>query len=329
MATKRNAILSGTRRAAELHEELGLKKLLAAGDEPVDVLAVMKRLGLAVLFRPLDGLLGAYIPLGRAAGAVITTERSLHIQRFTEGHELGHHVCNHKLSADDQVGFVARGDTEGFDAQEVEADAFASEFLLPKWLIAAHVNRRKWGRRDLLNPSVVYQLSLRLGMSYSAICWAMAGHGLVTAADARALLSTPPKASKQLAAAGSEPSTWHADIWEISERDNGALLMGGPDDLLLVALQENTAGGYAWNTDGAKALGVSVEKDTRELPETRAIGGPITRTLVLKGDVEGLLTLEKRRPWERKAASADSFELRVALHGKEIEGLPRSTRRAA
>ncbi len=329
MATKRDAILQGTARAAELHDELGLKKKLAAGDRPVDVLAAMHHVGLAVLFRPLDGLLGAYIPLGRSAGAVITTQRGLHIQRFTQGHELGHHVLEHKASVDQDVGFVARGERKGFDSQEIEADAFASEFLLPIWLVAAHIRRQGWGRNNLADPSIAYQLALRLGVSFTALCWALVGHRFITADIGRDLRESQPKKAKQIAAEGAEPSSWHADVWAISEKDNGTVLLGGPDDLLVVALKEHSAAGYAWTTDGATSIGLRIERDERDIPETKTVGGPVTRRLIFKGDIEGILTLEERRPWEKKADANDVFKLQVALHGKETEGLPRSFRRVA
>src|SRR5258706_4864717 len=142
MTTRRDAILTGAIRATELHDELGMRERLKAGDRPVDVLQTIGDLGLPILFRPLKSLLGAYVPAASTAGILITTERDLHIQRFTAAHELGHHILKHKaLSLDADVGFVARGEKQGYDSQELEADSFAAEFLLPKWLIVAQARR--------------------------------------------------------------------------------------------------------------------------------------------------------------------------------------------
>ena len=65
---KRDAILTGIARAAELQHELGIRELLKDGSRPMDVFAAIKALKVMVLFRPLDGLLGAYVPTPNSAG---------------------------------------------------------------------------------------------------------------------------------------------------------------------------------------------------------------------------------------------------------------------
>lgn len=330
MATRRDAILSGTARAAELHKELGLKEALRQGNRPLDVLGAIRGIGLFVLFRPLESLLGAYLPLSGTAGIVVTTQRGLHIQRFTAAHELGHHVLSHRIvSMDRDVGFVARGEREGHDFQELEADAFAAEFMLPAWLIAAHARRHKWGKQDLKIQDIVYQLSLRLGASYSATCWALASNGFLTRAEATMLANIPPKAAKQRASAGVEPVSWHADVWALSESDQGLQVLGGPEDLLVLGLVEHVAGGYEWDVATVQGTGLHVSKDEREQADPTALGAPVTRRLVIQGEAAGTLRIEERRPWQRRDAALQTFELELALHGKESGGLPRSSRQLA
>ena len=53
----------------------------------------IKAFKITVLFRPLEGLLGAYVPTPNSAGMLVTTQRDHHVQRFTAAHELGHHRC--------------------------------------------------------------------------------------------------------------------------------------------------------------------------------------------------------------------------------------------
>ncbi len=97
------------------------------------MIGAVQKLGLFLMFRPLDGLLGAYVPIRALSGMLVTTKRDLHVQRFTAAHELGHHLLEHRtLSLDTVVGFVGRGEASKHDPQEVEADAFAAEFLLPE-----------------------------------------------------------------------------------------------------------------------------------------------------------------------------------------------------
>ncbi len=125
----------------------------------MDVFAAIKAFKITVLFRPLEGLLGAYVPTPNSAGMLVTTQRDHHVQRFTAAHELGHHVLEHRtVSLDINIGYVGRGEKTGHDHQELEADSFAAEFLLPKWLIVAHARRQGWGSTELRRPDVIYQL---------------------------------------------------------------------------------------------------------------------------------------------------------------------------
>jgi predicted secreted protein len=327
--SRRDAILRGTAKASQLHEDLKLRSELRSGEQPIDVLDAMSNVGLATIFKPLKGLLGAYLRVPGAAGAVITTERPLHVQRFTAAHELGHHVCNHPLSTDAQVGYAARGERVGYDENELEADAFASEFLIPRWLVAAHMRRRGYTIRDLLQQSVVYQLSLRLGVSYSAMCWALHGHKLLTRAQAEYLAGLEPRGAKQMAAVDVEPQTWHPDVWSLNAKDNGSLLYGGPQDLFVLELEEHPTAGFAWDVDAAKKLGMEIMADERVQADAESLGAVQTRRLTLKGDVDGTLLLGERRPWERRGEPLQKFEVRVDLHGREQAGPPRAQRRAA
>jgi hypothetical protein len=329
MVTKRDAILTGTAKAAELHAELGFRDKLRDGDRPVDVLGAIRAYDVTVLFRPLDGLLGAYVPTPRSAGLLVTTLRDHHVQRFTAAHEFGHYVLGHKApSLDKQVGFVARGERDGYAPQEVEADAFAAEFLLPKWLVVAHARRRRWGTRDLQQPDVVYQLSLRLGVSYTATCWALAASSLVPLALARQLAETAPKASKQRAIAGVMPSSWYADVWVLSEHDRGAQLLGSPDDYFVFNLEEHVAGGYEWDMEAMPDAGLAVRRDERIDNAFDTMGGTVQRQIVAQGSglKVGRLALAERRPWEGLIEPLNTFEVDLALLGKEPVGLPRPER---
>lgn len=324
--TKRDAVLNGTIKATELHKQMGLKQALADGQAPIDVLSVMHHLGLAVIFRPLEGLLGAYLPLPGLAGIIITTKRPLQVQRFTAAHELGHYMFQHVVSTDKEVGFAARSSARKYDPQEVEADAFASEFLMPVWLIAAHVRRQGWTMRELQQQPYVYQLSLRLGVSYEALCWALQGHKLISPEIGDDLRAREVKAAKQVAAGDVKPASWWADVWTVREQDNGATLLGGPEDLLVLNLKEHTTAGYRWDLSAAEKLGLTIKQDTQMPVPPLEIGAVPTRRATLQGGVEGTLLLEQRRGWEARGNAAASLSFQLSLHGKESSGLPRVAR---
>lgn len=329
MAARRDATLRGVARAAEMHADLGIRRKLKAGDRPIDVLGAIRACGITILFRPLEGLLGAYVPTPRSAGILITTQRDHHVQRFTAAHELGHHLFGHRTaSLDLNVGFAARGEKAGYDDQELEADAFASEFLLPKWLIVAHAKRRSWTRSDLRCADIVYQLSLRLGASYTATCWALASADLLPPTEAKLLAKQQPKSSKQRAIDGITPDSWHPDVWLLSEHDRGAQLLGGPKDFLVFELEEHVAGGYEWGLDPMPDAGLFIRRDEKWENAFEAMGATIRRRIVAQGKEQAhrRLQLEERRPWEVHSQALNTFALDLALLGKEPIGLLRRER---
>lgn len=109
---------------------------------------------------------------GGHPGIILTTRRPLGQQRFTAAHELGHHILKHDPHADDDSILrrspdMARDYTHLSPAEQ-EADAFASYFLVPNWLISTLMERQGWTPQHFQDASVVYQMALRMGASYRA-----------------------------------------------------------------------------------------------------------------------------------------------------------------
>ena len=129
----------------------------------------------------------------------------------------------HKPSLDSE-GIIARSPFvagTNLDKQELAANAFASELLMPQWLVVAHMKRQKWTRNHLTQPEMVYQLSLRLGASYAATCHALVRFGTLSAQAHTKLLGVPVKSIKQKVAGPVIPETWHSDFWHIPDQDDG------------------------------------------------------------------------------------------------------------
>jgi hypothetical protein len=80
--------------AARLHLQLHRRDRMAETGGAVDVFDASLQLNLPLILRPLNALLGAYLPLP-TPGILITTQRPLSIQRFTTAHELGHFRLQH------------------------------------------------------------------------------------------------------------------------------------------------------------------------------------------------------------------------------------------
>jgi hypothetical protein len=327
----REAILEGTLAAQRLHAKLGTQDAFnREGLSRIDVFRTASDLGALLLFRPLSGLLGAYLgkPTFERSGIIVSTQRDLHVQRFTAAHEVGHLFMEHKAtSLDEQIG-LWRGESK--DLQEVAADAFASEFMLPRWLYIHHARRHRWGGEALRDPRNAYQLSLRMGASFDATCWGLQGHNILPRSAADALREFEPKKIKlaTLADRAALSNPW-ADVWVIDENDDGLMFEGGPNDVVIFRCRERASSGYLWDETRLEQLGLEVIADEREQPDDDACGGAVTRLLVTRVREPGeyRVSLSERRPW-RPADTAAHLSVTFDLHGKE-EGLPRFARGTA
>jgi hypothetical protein len=206
--------------------------------------------------------------------------------------------------------------------QEREADAFASIFLTPAWLLALNLERQGWTGRDLSDPANVYQVSLRLGTSYLATCYALERHKVIGRDQRARLIDIEPKEIKQRLLTGYEPPDWRSDVWLLTERDEGALIEGGRNDLFVVRLRENSGAGYLWNFDQLRDAGFALVHDDREDDTPEAIGGVLTRKVTARSEdrVQGQVVLQEARPWMADAP-LHQLLLRYDLRGPESPGM--------
>ncbi len=82
------------------------------------------------------------------------------------------------------------------DFQEVEADAFATEFLMPRWLILWHAARQGWTVADFGGRTECISSPCGSAPVYEAACWTLARHKMISAALARYLVTTRPRELK-------------------------------------------------------------------------------------------------------------------------------------
>lgn len=328
-----DAVRNGVTAAGRLQRQIGLREQIQADPGPVDVFAIIARLDLPLMVRPLKGLLGAYINTP-APGILVTTERPLSIQRFTAAHELGHRLMGHRPSLDDEDQILRRGTVEALrlrdrldNYQEAEADAFAAALLMPKWLIQLHCIRQGWRMRDLDRPHVIYQLSLRLGGSYEATVRTLERHDMISQDTREALLAVPRKSLKVALLGDFKPKDYKGDVWLVTERDQGGRLEGSQTDHLIVALTESAAAGYLWDMTPVEAAGFMAVSDLRTDVEPDVVGGPCSRRFLAAATEEarGTLTLHHRRPWV-PGEVLDSLSIRMDFTGPEAKGLSRAER---
>jgi predicted secreted protein len=324
---RRDAILEGAQAAARVHDQLKIRPGVEAAGGAIDVFGTLVALHVALLFRPLDGLLGACLP-GPNPGVIISTQRPLRVQRFTGAHELGHVALGHQLSLDGEE-ILGRGAPTGREEFELAADSFASAFLLPKWLLQMHARRQGWNRESMADPHAVYQLSLRAGASYEATCVALERHAIIDRLTRERLVEKPRRAIKKELLDGFEVEDYRRDIWLLTERDEGLTLEGAPDDLFVLKLTENGGAGYLWTTAGLVAAGFAILRDQRYIPPAEtAIGGPVQRELMVRvlAPTSGDFAIELKRPWQGSGPAIGSLHVAYDLFGKEV-GMPRAVRR--
>jgi Zn-dependent peptidase ImmA (M78 family) len=324
MPDARAAILAGAHAAHTLHRDLGVRtQLERSGGGRIDVFNAITKLGATLMFQPLDKLLGAYVP-GEEPGILITTQRPLPVQRFTGAHELGHLYMRHQPSLDDE-NILRRGpfSTGGqVEKQEREADAFASMFLSPAWLIALILQRQGWSPDQFTDPAVAYQTSLRLGTSYQATCHALERHRAINRAQREALLAVEPRDIKRELLGGYTPPDWRSDVWLLTDRDEGQLIEGGRRDLFVVRVRENSGAGYLWNMEELKAAGFALLVDDSEAPADDTVGGVLTRRVTARSEagIAGEILLQERRPWA-PAEPLHQLHLAYDLRGPEEPGM--------
>ncbi len=323
--SRRETLLEGMAAASRLHQQLNSEQIASQIGGGVDVFAAITRSEVSLVFRPLDGLLGAFMS-EPTPGIVVTTERGLAVQRFTAAHELGHFSLRHTVSLDtDEILVRHPFGSAGYDERELAADAFAADFLMPMWLLESHALRQGWTAESFEDSLVVYQLSLRIGASFEATCRTLARHDVINAATLQQHLKVAPRRIKQLLLRDHPMENWNPDVWVLSERDRGTLIQGGPNDWFLIHLKENSGAGYLWNIDQLQESGFAVISDERRFAAaSEQIGGPVERVLIAASQApkEGQLDLQHARPFDRSAV-ADHFTFMYQMFGKESGTLPR------
>ena len=155
-----------------------------ASDLPIDVERVAARLGAEVVFEPMSRDLSGL--LYRDGERTVIGVNSVHAparQRFTIAHEVGHLVLHagRPVVLDHVVRLNFRDPRSGTatDAEEIAANAFAAELLMPRELVIAEVGRAR-ARGDALDPSFVRALAVGFDVSGEAMGNRLANLGLIS-----------------------------------------------------------------------------------------------------------------------------------------------------
>lgn len=327
----RNIALKTVQAANDVLETSGaMERIKEDGYTRVDPFKIAAKEDVSVLLKPLDQLYGAFVR-DKRSGILVNSARSAGLIHMTCAHELGHYFMGHDSAVDETLDYPGNA-----DPREQEAETFGYHLLVPRPLLSIICKRKGWNRDSLSNPVIIYQLSLRLGISYSATAWSLFRHSLVRYEDVQKLRKTQPASIKKELLRGRLPDATK-EVWLLDESDQSSVLEPRADDHLLVRLKSHASAGYLWLADSREevaAEGFSLAPITVSASDlsTLSFGADATMDYVLSnGDKESdtpqPVQLSEIRPWEGKKEGDASY--RSNAHFEEIqEGLTREARLA-
>ena len=297
----RKARMHAAQMASRVLAEFGAKERVKAGYTRIDPIAIAEAAGLFVMSRPLERLVGAFLREEPRSGVLLNSDRPIGMIHMTCAHELGHYFLGHETTADAKLYY----DDNSQDIEQ-EADQFAYSLMTPAWLIAHVINRYGWAS-GLGDSVVIYQLSLRLGLSYEATVRSLYQQKKVTFSERTHLLSVEPIDIKRRIVPLGIKVSGRQDVWMLTEADEGSVIEPRDDDLVFVVLPSHASAGFLWSI-GESAQSLSL----KPMPVARAprtddihnlvVGGTTRAVYQLRTLGEGpreplKVKLTERQPW--------------------------------
>jgi Zn-dependent peptidase ImmA (M78 family) len=245
--------------AAQTREELEIE-----GFDRIDVFEAIVASGIKLMFRPLNGVAGFYEPArGRAkAGVLVNAQHPLALQRYSAGHELGHHLFGHGRQVD-RSGEPPRGRPMS-TPEEQRAEAFAAWFLMPPE--TANSALMRLGIEQPATEQEAYELALRLGVSFLAMCTHLPSLGLVKRRVAEAWAELSLKSVKQQLTDEAPAGGWANDVWLLGTGDAEVTTVLRAGDCVLFDLP----GGAATSASVGLALAEVPPRDLLSVARVRA-----------------------------------------------------------
>jgi Zn-dependent peptidase ImmA (M78 family) len=121
-----------------------IKKFSIKG-APVQVDLIARQLGIEVKYHPArPDVSGALIREGKRAVIAVNDAQHANRQRFTIAHEIGHHELHKsRLHFDEDFSVIFRNSlsSEAKNREEIEANQFAAELLMPRDFVRADIAR--------------------------------------------------------------------------------------------------------------------------------------------------------------------------------------------
>jgi len=166
-------------------EDAARTLLLAAGinGPPTPVERLVRKSGVALVFQPFQGnISGMLYRDGERRVIGINSAHAAVRQRFSIAHELGHlelHpgrpvILDHVVRMD----FRDQRSSTATDQQEIEANRFAAELLMPRDWVMRAATRRTGRAREVRGDDLVQDLADEFDVSLQAMEYRLANLGL-------------------------------------------------------------------------------------------------------------------------------------------------------
>ena len=306
----------GNRVATQQHVQLRIDL-----DQRIDILQVIRDQGLSLMFQPLEKAYGSYFMIGQKAGILLNSHHSPNLQRYTAAHEYGHHVMGHKPSIDDAQDIETPMTT--FDkVQEIEAQAFAAYFLMPLRLVNLHIAKLHLSQPANFTAHVVYQLSLRLGVSYSALIQHLVNLGKIKGLEAHTLQHKTPKSIKIALSGGIAPQNPWADFWSLGLNDHEENILLYIDDEVYIHLPDDSLGNEGWHIDSSlQQKQVMLVREQHSIWSFEQNSYP-AHVFVFRMAGVGQYRLHMTQSLETPSSSSqETFEIQFSIHPRAKIGL--------
>lgn len=325
-------LLEASKKAARIHTDAGSQQRAASGYARVNPLALAEQAGVMVMAKPLEKLLGAFVREARP-GILLNSERPIGMVHMTCAHELGHFHLGHVTTADEHLAYGNQS-----AAIEQEANYFAYTLMAPMWLVNRALRTKGWDRNSVFSPDVVYQLSLRLGVSFTGMVWGLSRLKYLSPQAAMAMSKTPPKELKTKALSADVEMPAQSDVWVLDERDKDWVIEPRSTDRFIVRLPSHATAGYLWSADELAGEGFTLKPvtiDGRQKPPRTGpprVGGEAHDLYMLDHTFEdpvkrGRISarLQESQPWKQDRQASGQLSLNLEFEKLEL-GLSAGTR---
>ena len=157
-------------RAAERARKILQEQRIAT--VPVDVERLAKRMGLRVIEEKLESeISGMLYREGESAVILINRDDAPVRKRFSIAHELGHYYlhANSSVFVDRRVRYRDSNSSQGIFREEIEANNFAAELLMPEAQVFHETTRLRARRFTLGDEELIEELAKRFQVSRQAM----------------------------------------------------------------------------------------------------------------------------------------------------------------